>query len=659
VNTKSGSSSTAARVVVAALIALLILMWAPAPASQALPAVTISWNKVHQTIDGFGGSGAFGQANYLKTMGDPARTTILDALFSQTSGAGLSIVRNIVNDGQSGTTIEPSLGTWVWTGDTDQIWLMQQAQNRGTTRFMSTVWSPPGWMKDNNKAVGGSLATSHYQDYADYLAAYVLGYNSRFSLPIYAISLANEPKVNVTWSSCSWTGQQFHDFIANNLTPTFQADGVNVKVMLPENADWDETLANESLADDVTTARVDIVGGHDYHVTLPNTITPFTNALSHGKPVWETEVSELTKANDPSITDGLKWATQVHDFMVADTSAFLFWWLIEGDRSDSEALVQISGSSYTINKRLYTIGNFARFVRPGYVRIDSTASPATNVLTTAYRDPASNKLVLVVVNNNSSSQTLDVVPDGFGASSLTPYITDATRNLAQLPDVPLTGVTLAASSVTTFVVNGAASTCTLAYEAGPNGSLTGTTSQTVDYGADGSAVTAVPDPGYHFVNWSDGSTANPRTDTQVKASIDVTAHFSPGTYSFTLEPGWNLVAAAPGSVLPGPLFAWTGSAYQSTVAVAAWQGYWCKVLGQQTVWIHTATGPQTIDLADGWNLIGNCAAMPASLTLPAGESAFIYDTSAGGYESTAILVPGQGAWVKGEAGDEVVLTPSG
>jgi hypothetical protein len=51
--------------------------------------------------------------------------------------------------------------------------------------------------------------------------------------------------------------------------------------------------------------------------------------------------------------------------------------------------------------------------------------------------------------------------------------------------------------------------------------------------------------------------------------------------------------------------------------------------------------------------------MPASLTLPAGESAFIYDTSAGGYESTAILVPGQGAWVKGEAGDEVVLTPSG
>jgi hypothetical protein len=69
-------------------------------------------------------------------------------------------------------------------------------------------------------------------------------------------------------------------------------------------------------------------------------------------------------------------------------------------------------------------------------------------------------------------------------------------------------------------------TFTLNYAAGAGGSLTGDTSQEVAYGGDGTAVTAVPDTGYHFVDWSDGSTANPRTDTNVTANVDVTANFA-------------------------------------------------------------------------------------------------------------------------------------
>jgi surface protein len=69
-------------------------------------------------------------------------------------------------------------------------------------------------------------------------------------------------------------------------------------------------------------------------------------------------------------------------------------------------------------------------------------------------------------------------------------------------------------------------TFTLDYTAGPGGSLTGDTSQIVNYGSDGTAVTAVADTGYHFVNWSDSSTENPRTDTIVTANINVTANFA-------------------------------------------------------------------------------------------------------------------------------------
>ena len=74
--------------------------------------------------------------------------------------------------------------------------------------------------------------------------------------------------------------------------------------------------------------------------------------------------------------------------------------------------------------------------------------------------------------------------------------------------------------------NFAINTYTLNYAAGPNGSLTGMTSQTVDYGMNGTAVTAVPDTGYHFTDWTDSSTANPRTDMNVMANVNVTANFA-------------------------------------------------------------------------------------------------------------------------------------
>ena len=77
----------------------------------------------------------------------------------------------------------------------------------------------------------------------------------------------------------------------------------------------------------------------------------------------------------------------------------------------------------------------------------------------------------------------------------------------------------------------------LTYTAGANGTLTGTTPQIVYSTATGSAVTAVPATGYRFVNWSDGFTANPRTDTPVTANVSVTANFA-------LNPMVNLSVSA-------------------------------------------------------------------------------------------------------------------
>ncbi len=100
---------------------------------------------------------------------------------------------------------------------------------------------------------------------------------------------------------------------------------------------------------------------------------------------------------------------------------------------------------------------------------------------------------------------------------------------------PRTDTSVAANK--TVTANFAIDTYTLTYAAGVNGSLTGSASQTVNYGASGSAVTAVADAHYHFVNWSDGSTANPRTDTSVAADKSVTANFTIDTFTITASAG--------------------------------------------------------------------------------------------------------------------------
>jgi len=137
--------------------------------------------------------------------------------------------------------------------------------------------------------------------------------------------------------------------------------------------------------------------------------------------------------------------------------------------------------------------------------------------------------------SGSTSQTVDhgtdgsavtAVPNtGYSFTSWSDGSTSASRTDAN--------VTANVSVTANFTIN----RYTLTYAAGANGSISGSTSQTVDYNTSGSAVTPVADSGYHFTSWSDGSTANPRTDTNVTANVSVTASFVANTYTLTYTAG--------------------------------------------------------------------------------------------------------------------------
>ncbi len=132
-----------------------------------------------------------------------------------------------------------------------------------------------------------------------------------------------------------------------------------------------------------------------------------------------------------------------------------------------------------------------------------------------------------------------------------------------------TNVTADVAVTANFAIN----TFTLSYTAGAGGSLTGETTQTVNYGEDGTPVGAVANTGYHFVNWNDGSTVNPRTDTNVTADVTVTANFARNEYTLTV----NVDPADSGTVerYPEPPYLYGDSVHLTPYSAAGWRfNYW-------------------------------------------------------------------------------------
>ena len=112
------------------------------------------------------------------------------------------------------------------------------------------------------------------------------------------------------------------------------------------------------------------------------------------------------------------------------------------------------------------------------------------------------------------------------------------------PDKTVTWVELVVDTVSASTINVGLSefeaygtfaidTYTLTYSAGSGGTITGTSPQTVNHGASGTAVTAVANTGYHFVGWSDGIPTATRTDSDVLADKSLTAVFAINTYTLT------------------------------------------------------------------------------------------------------------------------------
>jgi glucuronoarabinoxylan endo-1,4-beta-xylanase len=449
----------------AIVLMLLLTMFVPTNL-YAASTVTLTWDTNYQVIDGFGVSEAFHQSNNIALLGETKKQEIYDLLFSTSKGAGFSIFRSILGDGGTwgnasdgpNKTMQPSENVWDWKeSNDDQIPMIRDIQKQyGIKNIQYTVWSPPAWMKTNASTSRGSLKTDKYQAYATYLAEHIKNYKSKFGIEITHIGISNEPNLETDYSSCTWTAAQFKTFMKDFLVPTFDKENITAKVIMGEPMMFTEQYAIDSLNDPIAVTRTDIVGSHNYG----SNYQAFPTTKAKGKGIWQTEISDMN-GNDLTINDGLKWAKQVYDFMtIAQGNAWNYWWGACFKTHNGEGLIQMDMNSktYKVGKRLYTIGQYARFVRPGWQRFSATASPVNGVYVTAYKDPNTGDFAVVAMNNGSSNQSITYSLKGFSPESVTPYTTSATQNLAEGSKIQVSGSSftynLAPNSITTFVSTG-------------------------------------------------------------------------------------------------------------------------------------------------------------------------------------------------------------
>lgn len=405
-------------------IALTTLCFGLAVCAGAQTTDSINFNTTYQTIRGFGTSTAWQPV---------LNSTQANNLFGTGQGEiGLTILRS---------RIDPSSTTGGANWQTELQNAQQVQSINSQVIVFATPWTPPAVWKSNDSTIGGTLNTGNYAAFANYLNAFV-AYEKAGGVNLYAISVQNEPDfLPGTYESCSYSGAQMDAFVAQ------QGGNITTRLMMPESDSFNLNESDPTLNDSNAVGHVSIVGGHTYGVN------PFyyTNAKNKGKDVWMTETTYTPAAGSgaqPTISDAISAAQLYHQSMaVAQYNAYVYWW----------TPLLLNGNSP--NYYAYALGQYSKFVRPGYVMTGANNNPTSGVYVTSYK--GNNNYVIVAVNSNSGSSSIDFSMSGATLTSMTPYQTSASYQLTQQGAVSVSNNSftypLPGKSITTFV--GTSTTC--------------------------------------------------------------------------------------------------------------------------------------------------------------------------------------------------------
>ena len=398
--------------------------------------VFIEPRKTFQTFLGIGGAITDASAEVFAKLPKNKQEELLQAYYNKDKGIGYSLVRTTIHS----SDFSSESYTYVTEGDKElktfniehdkkyKIPLLKRAIETagGKLTLFASPWSPPAFMKTNNNMLrGGKLLPEFYQPWANYYVKFIKSYEKE-GIPVWGLTLQNEPMATQKWESCIYTAEEERDFLKNYLGPTLKKSGLgNTKITVwDHNRDLISQRSNTILNDPEANKYVWGIGFHWYE------------SWSGGEPMFENirKVYDLYPNKNLLFTEGCNenfksenyqlWKngerygkSMINDF----NNGTVGWtdWNILLDENGGPNHVgnfcfspihgDIKTGELIYTPSYYFIGHFSKFIQKGAKRIDCVTS-RSNLISTSFLNP-DGKVVTVVMNQSSQKIDYNVYVD--------------------------------------------------------------------------------------------------------------------------------------------------------------------------------------------------------------------------------------------------------
>ncbi len=389
------------------------------------PSIFLDPSKSYQTVLGIGGALTDASAETFAKLSKETQKEFLTAYYNPQQGIGYTLARTNIN------SCDFSSDTYTYVADGDsalstfnvahdlkyRIPFIKQAVAAagGKLTLFVSPWSPPSWMKDNNNMLdGGKLLSRYNQSWANYYVKFIRAYEAQ-GIPVWGLSVQNEPMAKQRWESCIFTADEERDFVKNYLGPTLHKNEMADKKLIAwdHNRDLIYQRASVLLSDTEAAKYIWGVGFHWYE-----TWTGSTMLFENIKRVHESypeknliftegciESFKLDKVNDWAL--GEKYGTSLINDLNNGAVGWTDWNILLDETGGPNhvgnfCFAPIHADTRT-GKLIYTniyyyLGQFSKYVRPGANRI-SCCSNRDKLLTTAFENK-DGKLAVIVMNTS-------------------------------------------------------------------------------------------------------------------------------------------------------------------------------------------------------------------------------------------------------------------
>ena len=376
---------------------------------------------------GIGGAITDASAEVFAVLSPKKQQEFLDSYYSKSKGIGYTLARTNIHscDFSSGSY------TYVSEGDAElnsfsiahdntfRIPLLKKAMQTADKLILyASPWSPPAFMKTNgDMLLGGSLKPEYYQAWANYFVKFIQAYEKE-GVPIWGISVQNEPMAKQRWESCIYSAEQERDFLKNNLGPTLEKAGLGTKKIIVWDHNRDLMFQRAAtIFDDPQAAKYAWgMGFHWYEnwsggQQMYENVKKVHEAYPTKNLIFTEGCAEAFNAEKYQFwSNGEKYGTSmIHDFNNG-TVAWTDWNILLDEQGGPNHVCNFCFAPIHANTKtdelIYTpsyfyIGHFSKFIQPNAKRISSVAS-RSQLLTTSFQNP-DNSLVTVVMNSSDAA----------------------------------------------------------------------------------------------------------------------------------------------------------------------------------------------------------------------------------------------------------------